>query len=108
MLSDVEKGNNLMLTRLTPVATLFPTMKLQNCEAAGLARRKTEAVLCNQFMTCALGILLSQVPDLNVIQQKCLLRWKIKCVYLTKFIVFLFYFLFQSRNLRFQCTRMKV
>jgi len=23
MLSDVEKGNNFMLTRLTPVATLF-------------------------------------------------------------------------------------
>jgi len=26
MLSDVEKGNNLMLTRLTPVATLDKTM----------------------------------------------------------------------------------
>jgi len=25
MLSDVEKGNNLMLTRLTPVATLIDT-----------------------------------------------------------------------------------
>jgi len=26
MLSDVEKGNNLMLTKLTPVATLFATI----------------------------------------------------------------------------------
>jgi len=25
MLSDVEEGNNLMLTRLTPVATLIDT-----------------------------------------------------------------------------------
>jgi len=27
MLSDVEKGNNLMLTRLTPVATLIDTKR---------------------------------------------------------------------------------
>jgi len=26
MLSDLEKGNNLMLTRLTPVATLLVTV----------------------------------------------------------------------------------
>jgi len=28
MLSDVEEGNNLMLTRLTPVATLIDTEQL--------------------------------------------------------------------------------
>jgi len=28
MLSDVEKGNNLMLTRLTPVAPLLPKTKI--------------------------------------------------------------------------------
>jgi len=27
MLSDVEKGSNLMLTRLTPVATLIDTQQ---------------------------------------------------------------------------------
>jgi len=29
MLSDAEKGNNLMLTRLTPVATLIDTKQQQ-------------------------------------------------------------------------------
>ena len=29
MLSDVEEGNNLMLTRLTPVATLIDTEQQQ-------------------------------------------------------------------------------
>jgi len=35
MLSDVEKGNNLMLTRLTPVATLVEVVSRQ----VGYAKR---------------------------------------------------------------------
>jgi len=35
MLSDVEKGSNLMLTRLTPVATLVATYNcVTNCKLA--------------------------------------------------------------------------
>jgi len=42
MLCDVEKGNNLMLTRLTPVAALSDTQ----CEVWVTASCRTNSLFC--------------------------------------------------------------
>jgi len=39
MLSDVEKGSNLMLTRLTPVATLIDSTVDSSQQPLALARK---------------------------------------------------------------------
>jgi len=48
MLSDAEKGNNLMLTRLTPVATLIDTKQRSGTSSFSMRILKVSWHLCNR------------------------------------------------------------